>query len=81
MNLLEWILDSLEHHAEEWTKDDYAVRHRASGVEVWCANGLTACNIYRPEQLDTPFLWKLKAWKLIRNRVSKLPQPKCTVKP
>jgi len=38
------LLDALQH--DEWTMDQYTIRHKKSGIELWTANGPTHFRIY-----------------------------------
>ena len=42
------LLDKMEQHPEEFTADEYCLKHTKSGVEIWLANGEPYYGLYKP---------------------------------
>ncbi len=42
--LVEALLTSLR--SDEWTRAEYALQHKASGITLWVGNGWSSCDIW-----------------------------------
>ncbi|MFL9898057.1 hypothetical protein PQR71_07790 [Paraburkholderia fungorum] len=59
------VAKSIRDQPDEWTVDlerRITLDHKASGVQVWVANGWAFCAIWAPEQLKLGLLGRTIVW-------------------
>lgn len=67
-NIIKWCYDSLMSEPHYWIRQGHILIHKIYGVAIWIANGIFHLEIYKPDHIEIPFIWKFKIWKAYKTR-------------
>lgn len=71
-NVVVWIYKSLLTEPENWERGNYTLTHKATGLQIWIANSWFHLCIYRPQEINFSFYWKIKIWRAFKTRWMRL---------
>jgi len=67
--LFEGIIKSLEIEPQNWVQTEHTLMNKNTRLEIWTANWQPFnLDIFRPQKIKIPFMWKLRIWKAIKKR-------------